>query len=130
MLYVPGGSMTEAAWALAGALLGALISGGVGLILQARQFKHDERMYQIANLSKEAIKSILLEMLNHKNYTDRSFSALRERVGGITDDELRKILHELGARKTSRNDGAEEWWYLESRLAERIEKRETRQNHA
>lgn len=121
--------MTEAAWALSGALLGALISGGVGLILQTRQFKHEERMYQIANLGKEAIKSILLEMLNHKSYTDRSFSALRERVGGVTDDELRQALHELGARKTSRNDGSEEWWYLDSRSAERIEKREARKKH-
>lgn len=122
--------MTEAGWALAGALLGALISGGVGLFLQTRQFKHEERMYQIASLGRGAIKAILLEVLNHKSYTDRSFSALRERVGGVTNDELRQILHELWARKTSRNSGEEEWWYLDTRSEERIEKRETRRKNA
>lgn len=65
-------------------------------------------------------------MLNHKTYTDRSFAALRERVGGFTDDELRQLLHEVGARKTSREDGAEEWWYLESRKQERLEKKAKR----
>lgn len=113
--------MNEAGWALLGAVVGALLSAGAGWFMQSRQFMHEEKMRAIANQGKEAIKAILLEMLNHKSYTDRSFSALRERVGGYTDDELRQFLHELGARKTSRDGGSEEWWYLESRKQERIE---------
>jgi hypothetical protein len=83
-------------------------------------------MHAINNQGKEAVKSILLEMLNHKSYTDRSFEALRERVGGVTDDELRYILQEIGARRTVRENGCQEWWYLESRRDERIRKRAER----
>jgi hypothetical protein len=101
------------------------LSAGAGWFMQSRQFMHEEKMHAIANQGKDAIKAILLEMLNHKSYTDRSFSALRERIGGYTDDELRKLLHELGARKTSRDVGSEEWWYLESRKQERIEKKQS-----
>lgn len=122
--------MNEAIWALLGVVVGGLLSAGAAWLMQSRQFKHDEKMHAINNQGKEAIKSILLEMLNHKSYTDRSFSALRERVGGITDDELRKILHELGARRTSRDNGSEEWWYLESRREERIQKKEERKRKA
>lgn len=122
--------MNEAAWALLGTFVGALLSAGAGWLMQSRQFRHEEKMHAIANQGKEAMKGILLEMLNHKAYTDRSFSALRERVGGLTDDELRRLLHELGARKTSREEGSEEWWYLEARREERIKKMAEREKRA
>lgn len=113
----------EAWWALGGTALGALLSTASNWWTQSRQFKHEEKMHVLQNQSREAVKAILLEMLNHKSYTDRSFHAMRERVGGFNDDELRQILHEIGARKTSRNEGAEEWWHLDSRKQERIDKR-------
>ena len=122
--------MSEAGWALLGTIVGAALSAGAAWLLQSRQFKHDEKMHAIVNQGKEAIKAILMEMLNHKSYTDRSFTALRERVGGLTDDELRHLLHELGARKTSRAEGSEEWWYLDSRREERIKKSEERNGRA
>src|SRR3546814_2838944 len=59
----------------------------------------------------------------HKSYTDRSFLALKERIGGYSDDQIRQFLHEIGAKKTSRADGAQEWWYLASRQEERNAKR-------
>lgn len=121
--------MSEAAaWALTGTIVGAFLSGGTNWLMQSRQFKHAEKMHTIANQGREAVKAILLEMLNHKSYTDRSFDALRERVGGFSDDELRQLLHEIGARKTSRDDGSEEWWYLESRRQERIAKKANNSN--
>ena len=122
--------MNEAIWALLGVIVGGLLSAGAAWLMQNRQFKHDERMHAINNQGKEAIKSILLEMLNHKSFTDRSFAALRERVGGVTDDELRQLLHELGARKTSRDNGSAEWWYLASRREEREQKRAERKRNA
>ena len=122
--------MSEAVWALIGTVVGALLSTGVGWFMQSRQFKHEEKMYARANQGREAVKAILLEMLNHKNYTDRSFAALRERVGGFTDEELRQLLHEIGARKTSREGGTEEWWFLKSREQERLEKKAKREGRA
>ena len=118
--------MNEATWAIVGVVVGALMSAGASWLMQSRQFKHEMQMYSLANQSKDAVKAVLLEMLNHKAYTDRSFTALSERIGGFTDDELRQILHELGARRTSRDDGSEEWWYLESRRQERREKKAKR----
>jgi len=89
--------------------------------IQSRQFRHEERMHALRNQSRESVKAILLEMLNHKSHTDRSFFAIRERLGGFDDDEIRQILHEIGARRVLRNGGTEEWWYLDSRRQERID---------
>lgn len=115
--------MNEAIWAIIGVVIGALMSAGADWLMQSRQFKQEMQMYSLANQSKDAVKSVLLEMLNHKAYTDRSFPTLREGAEGFTDDELRQILHELGARKTSRDNDSEEWWFLESRRQERHEKK-------
>ncbi len=122
--------MNDALWALLGVVVGALLSAGASWLMQSRQFKHDLKMYALANQGKESVKAVLFEMLNHKSYTDRSFAAIRERVGGFTDDELRQLLHEVGARKTSRDDGFEEWWYLETRRQERLEKMARRDSRA
>lgn len=117
----------EAKWALIGVAVGAILTGGINYLLQLSQFKHNRDMFLMENLSKEQVKEILLDLLNHKNFTDRSFSALRKRVGGYTDDELRKMLHEVGAKKsTSRTD--DEWWYLKDRAEERKQKREATKN--
>src|SRR3546814_9108336 len=85
-------------------------------------------MFQLQNLSAAMVKTVLQEMLNHKSYTDRSFLALKERIGGYSDDQIRQFLHEIGAKKTSRADGAQEWWYLASRQEERKDRNSTSLN--
>jgi Excalibur calcium-binding domain len=37
-------------------------------------------------------------------------------------EQIRQFLHEIGARRNERDDGAEEWWYLTSRQQERVAK--------
>ena len=118
--------MTEAVFALIGVLVGIIGSGIVNLCLQKRQFSHEKDMYVLRNQSAENVKALLIEMLSHKSYTDRSFVAIRKKVGGYSDDEVRLLLHEVGAKKTSRHDSEEEWWYLASREQERIEKKQNR----
>lgn len=118
--------MSEAFWALTGVVVGTLASGVVNLVLQNRQFKQERAMYVLENQGTENVKSLLLEMLSHRSYTDRSFDAIRMKVGGYTDDEIKQLLHEVGAKKTSRNNGEEEWWFLADREPERIEKRQDR----
>lgn len=66
------------------------------------------------------VKAILAEMLNHRRYVERSFEALKKSVGGYSDEAIRQFLHEIGAKRTERDDGAEEWWYLTSRQTERV----------
>ncbi len=115
--------MNEAGWALIGVVVGAIGTGFFNWLLQTRQFSHENEMFLLQNKSSIMVKSVLTEMLNHRTYTDRSFSALKERVGGYSDDQIRQFLHEIGAKKTSRDNGAEEWWYLASREQERIAKK-------
>jgi hypothetical protein len=67
------------------------------------------------------------KLLSHKGYTDRSFKAISDALGGWDDDpnELRKILVRSGAIRINNNyeNGViEECWYLLDRESERIEK--------
>ncbi|MDD5333597.1 MAG: hypothetical protein PHS32_07615 [Rhodoferax sp.] len=117
--------MTDAAWALAGVVVGSLGTGLFNLLLQQNQFRNNKDMFFLQNKSTEIVKSFLTEMLSHKSYTDRSLAALKAPIGGYSDDEIRQLLHEVGAKKTSRDDGSE-WWYLLSRQEERLAKRQTR----
>ena len=73
--------MTAAVWALIGVVVGAIFTGFFNWLLQTRQFSHNKEMFLLQNKSGEMVKSVLVEMLNHRSYTDRSFSALKERIG-------------------------------------------------
>lgn len=116
--------MTDAAWAITGVIVGSIGTGFFNLLLQHKQFNHSKEMFHLQNKGSEIIKKLLTEMLSHSSYTDRSFSALKAPIGGYGDDEIRQLLHETGAKKTSREDGTE-WWYLLSRQNERIAKKQT-----
>jgi hypothetical protein len=104
-------------WALIGVIVGALLTGIINYLLQLSQFKHNKEMFFIQNQTKEKVKEILIELLNHRKYTDRTFEALKKRVGGHTDDEIRKLLHEVDAQKSSNRKG-EEVWHLKEREEE------------
>jgi len=110
--------MTAPLWTLIGVITGGLLTGLINYLLQSKRFSHEKDMFQLNNQSTEMVKSILAEMLNHRSYTDRAFNALKQPIGGYSDDKIRQLLHELNAKKINR-DG-EEWWYLLSREEERI----------
>ncbi|MCG8435155.1 MAG: hypothetical protein MJA83_14100 [Gammaproteobacteria bacterium] len=110
--------MSEGEWALIGVLVGALTTGLLNLVFQARQFKHNIEMHQLENQSCENVKALLIEKLNHREYTDRSFEALKNNIGGFKDDEIRLLLHEIDAVQVQSKKG-EEYWYLRSRANER-----------
>ena len=112
--------MADAMWALIGVVVGAGLTGVVTWIQQSRQFAHDTEMFTLKNKSADMVKAILAEMLNHRRYVERSFDALKKSVGGYSDEAIRQFLHEIGARRSERDDGAEEWWYLTSRQQERV----------
>lgn len=112
-------TIPPAVWALVGAIIGGVLTGLFNLLLQARQFNHNKELFLLQNRSKEQAKEILEEMLNHKKYVDRSFEALKGKIGGFNDDEIRKILLEIGAIKAIRKDDGTEWWYLKDRREER-----------
>lgn len=113
--------MSETIWALAGVIIGGLLTGWINYGLQKRQFEHNVRMFQLQNQSKETVKEILTDLLWHKKFIERSISALKQKIGGYSDDEIRQLLHEVGAIKTTRKKDNTEWWYLKEREDERIE---------
>jgi len=115
--------MSDGWWALVGVVVGALSSGLVAVFLQRRQFAQEREMHRLKNQSAENVKALLTELLEHSTHVRRSFTALRNRIGGYDDDELRKLLHEAGAKRVPDKDGSEEWWYLANREKEYIESR-------
>lgn len=112
-------------WALLGVLIGGLLTGVINYILQRSQFRHNKEMYYLQNQSREQVKEIIVELLNHRTYTDRSFETIRKRIGGYSEDAIRQLLHEVGAKKSSRKDGAGEWWYLKERAQERMDNKKS-----
>jgi hypothetical protein len=110
-------------WALIGVLVGGLLTGIINYILQRLQFKHNKEMFYLENQSKEKVKDIILDLLNHRVHIDRKFKTICKRIGGYGEDEIRQMLHEVGAKKTARSDDSVEWWYLKEREQERIEKK-------
>ena len=109
--------MTEGLYTILGVITGSIITGLLNYWFQRNQFKHNKEMFILQNKSKEQVKDILIDVLNHKNYAARSFDTLKKRIGGFTEDELRQILYEVGARRTTRKDKSE-WWYLKYRYEE------------
>jgi len=111
--------ITNALFALAGTLIGGLIS----YVLQRQRFSHELKKLREQNRTEFMAESTAKHFLNHKSYTDRSFETLRKHLGGFEDNELRKILVRAGAIREIREDGSE-WWRLLSRMNEFIENKQ------
>lgn len=118
--------MVDAMWALVGVAVGAGITGAINWMQQTRQHAHEQEMFTLKNKSADMVKAILAEMLNHRRYVERSFDALKRAVDGYSDDAVRQFLHEIGARRTDRDE--EEWWYLASRQEERTSRIKARRS--
>lgn len=56
-------------------------------------------MHVLHNQSSENVKSLLTEMLSHKSSMDRSFDAIKKKVGGFTDDEVVSFCMKSALRK-------------------------------
>lgn len=102
-------------------LLGTLIGGLITFAVNRQQFKHQLASIRQQNKTEFMAEETARHFLSHKSYTDRSFDVLQKHLGGFEDNELRKILVRAGAVREYRSDGSE-WWFLLSRVDERIEK--------
>jgi len=101
----------------------ALISAGVALVvavvtavatsrLQADRLRMELRTEFMAE---EAIRQLLL----HPHWRQRSFSLIKQRVGGFGDDELRQLLVRAGALRFKGSAG-EEFWGLRERNSDQL----------
>lgn len=105
------------------ATIPAIIAGLVSYILGARQREKSKAELMVIRSAKH--------FLEHKKFTDRSFKTLKKYLGGWDNDEdgLRRILVSAGAVRVYRKDkNDEEWWYLLSRAAERIDNKKSKKN--
>jgi hypothetical protein len=67
-------------------------------------------------MAEEAIR-LLLE---HEDWSLRSFDEIKRRIRGFTDDELRRLLVRAGAIAFERTRGGEELWGLRERNRSRL----------
>jgi hypothetical protein len=73
--------------------------------IQERRLK---REYMLDFMAEKAAR----ELLESKEWKKRSFTTIKARLGGFTDDELRKVLVRAGAVRFKGKDGNEELWGL------------------
>lgn len=97
-------------------LIGSLVGVSVAFSLQRSRIAADLAIAIESVKTEHMAEKTALHYLNHKGYTDRSFSLLAKRLGGFEENELRKILVRAGAVRYVRDDGSE-WWRLLSRRA-------------
>lgn len=103
----------------------AIIAGIISYILGTKQREKAKAELMAISSAKH--------FLEHRKFTDRSFSTLKNYLGGWDNDEdgLRRILVSAGAVRIFRKDkDNEEWWYLLERAAERIEKKNNKKEKA
>ncbi len=86
----------------------ALVTGFVTFAVQERKLKLELRTEFMA-------EQVAKSLLGSENWQKRSFGAIKKRLGGFEDNELRKILVRAGAVKFESANGEKELWGLISR---------------
>ena len=80
----------------------ALLTGWITFWVQERKLKSEMRTEFMAEQAAHSL-------LEAEKWDKRSFSAIKKRLGGFADDELRKILVRAGAVRFEASDGDELW---------------------
>ena len=93
-----------------GTIVVAAFTGYVTFRIQEHRLKHELRTEFMA-------EQVVRELLSEEKWTKRSFEAIKKRLGGFEDNELRKILVRAGAVRFEKENG-EELWGLISRNKE------------
>jgi hypothetical protein len=93
-------------------VVAALIAGAVAILGPVLVFKgHREKLRQERRMEDVAETAIIL-LLEHPRWKQRSFTQVSARLGGIHDDELRRLLVRAGAVRFMK-DGDEYWGLLD-----------------
>jgi hypothetical protein len=101
----------------------AIISGLITYIIQERkiqaekskiqkQFKIERDKLEEQYKTERRADVALSKFLNHVRFKRRSFGYVREKIGGFSDDELRKMLVRNGAVRSFGTKDGKEWWEL------------------
>lgn len=86
----------------------AIITTLASFILQERRMK-----FEFAQIRTEFMaEQVARQLLEHEKWNRRSFEAIKYRLGGFKDDELRQILVRAGAIRFEDQDSQKEYWGL------------------
>ncbi|MEG4574689.1 hypothetical protein QUA56_18650 [Microcoleus sp. N3A4] len=86
----------------------AIVTTLASFLLQERRIK-----FEFAQMRTEFMaEQVARQLLEHENWQRRSFKAIKHRLGGFDDDELRKILVRAGAIRFEDRNTKEEFWGL------------------
>ena len=102
-------------------IVGTMLGGVISLAVQWLQNRQDILNIREENKTVNKAETTAKRLLSHKGYTDRTFTAIKDSLGGFEDDDLRQILVRAGAVRVKRSDGEERWCLLEREM-ERIDK--------
>lgn len=94
--------MTEALVAGVVALVVAAGTSLTAFVLQREQLRQELRTEFMA-------EQALVGLLDHADWTLRSFERISKHVGGFDDDELRRMLVRAGALRFESSNGVELW---------------------
>lgn len=83
----------------------ALITALFTFLIQERRLRRD---YRLEFMAENAAR----ELLESEKWRMRSFTAIKERLGGFEDDELKKVLVRAGAVRFKGKNGEELWGLL------------------
>ena len=90
--------------------------------LAGRRAVVDERLAQLKNQldnrASYAAERVVQALLLHDAWTQRSFKAIKAKLGGFEDDKLRQILVQAGAVRFG--EGEQEYWGLIERNRDKL----------
>ncbi|MEY8239831.1 MAG: hypothetical protein RPT25_05775 [Cycloclasticus sp.] len=89
-------------WEFVTAVIVAALTGYITFRVQEERLKKELKTEFMA-------EKIAKELLSNEKWTQRSFDAIKKRLGGFEDDELRKVLVRSGAVRFEGLNGEELW---------------------
>ena len=90
-------------------VLSAVIAGVISVVVNGIKLWWDYHEKQLACKTARSLEAIL----SMDGWAKRSFTAIQNRMGGYSDDELRKMLTSIGAVRFKGQGGTELWGLLE-----------------
>lgn len=98
------------------ALVAAAVSLVVSVVGAAVTFKAQEARLRTELRTEFMAEAVIRRLLSSEHWSKRSFTAITKRLGGFTDEELRRMLVRAGALRFEDADGEELWGLLERNL--------------
>lgn len=96
-----------------GTIVTAAVTGYITFRIQERRLKQELK-------TEFMVEKVIKDLLSQELWKKRNFSEIRKRLGGFSDDELRKLLVRAGAVRFEKRNSGEELWGLMSRNKEEL----------